>query len=162
VSKYYAGIGGRETPGHALMLMGSIAIQLEKDGYNLRSGHAKGADQAFESGIRDNLNKDIYFASDATPQSLRHAEEYHPRWDMCKSYTKQLHARNSLIILGPELITPVDFVICWTKNGQVVGGTGQALRIAIDNNIPIFNLHDYAVVQRFEKYIGINDKLDLI
>lgn len=48
--------------------------------------------------------------------------------------------RNVCQILGADLHTPVQMVICWTKGGKLVGGTAQALRIARANNIPIFNL----------------------
>jgi len=49
-------------------------------------------------------------------------------------------ARNSYQVLGPDLATPVDFVWCWTPHGAVIGGTGQALRIAAAYEIPVFNL----------------------
>lgn len=47
--------------------------------------------------------------------------------------------RNTYQILELDLQTPVEFVCCWTRNGEIDGGTGQALRIAIDMGIPIFN-----------------------
>jgi hypothetical protein len=49
-------------------------------------------------------------------------------------------ARNCQQVLGQNLNLPVDFVVCWTKDGGKTGGTGQALRIADDLNIPIYNL----------------------
>jgi len=36
----------------------------------------------------------------------------------------------------------VRFVVCYTHQAQVIGGTGQALRIAMDKKIPIINLGD--------------------
>jgi hypothetical protein len=50
--------------------------------------------------------------------------------------------RNSFQVLGPDLQSPVSFVVCWTTGGKISGGTGQALRIAKDLSIPIFNLYD--------------------
>lgn len=56
-----------------------------------------------------------------------------------KCLTDKLQARNSYQILGLDLNTPSNFVICWTKNGKGSGGTGQAIRIARAYNIPIFD-----------------------
>ena len=50
-------------------------------------------------------------------------------------------ARNCHQVLGQDLKTPVDFIVCWTKDGGESGGTGQALRIARDLNIPVYNLY---------------------
>ena len=43
----YAGIGSRKTPADILALMAEVAGALAADGWTLRSGGAKGADQAF-------------------------------------------------------------------------------------------------------------------
>lgn len=37
---------------------------------------------------------------------------------------------------------PVDFVVCWTKEAKGGGGTGQALRIARDRGIAVYDLDD--------------------
>ncbi len=49
-------------------------------------------------------------------------------------------------VLGSDLETPVSFVVCWTIGGKISGGTGQALRIAKDLGIPIFNLENCLVI----------------
>ena len=51
--------------------------------------------------------------------------------------------RNSYQVLGYHLDSAVDFILCYTKNGKDVGGTSQAIRIARDYNIPIFNIGAY-------------------
>ena len=51
-----------------------------------------------------------------------------------------MHSRNCHQILGYDLKSPVDAVICWTPNGKMVGGTRTALLLAQDAGIPIFNL----------------------
>ena len=58
-----------------------------------------------------------------------------------------------MIILVKNLDKPFKFVICWTKNGKDIGGTGLTLRIAIENKIPIFNLYDENTFKKIEKYI---------
>lgn len=47
--------------------------------------------------------------------------------------------RNSYQVLGKDLCLPCDFILCWTQNGRIEGGTGQALRIARHFKIPVFN-----------------------
>jgi peptidoglycan/xylan/chitin deacetylase (PgdA/CDA1 family) len=67
------------------------------------------------------------------------AEKYHPAWTRCSPGAKKLHARNSHQILGKDLQTPCDFVVCWSDGS---GGTEQALRIAKDYNVPIYNFYE--------------------
>lgn len=139
--RYYAGIGSRETPGDVLVFMHSIAIHLGSHAI-LRSGGAKGADRAFEEGCDENDlgKKEIFLAKDCTPEALVMAANYHPAWDRCSEAARKLHGRNCMIMLGRNLDTPVSFVICWTKDGQESGGTGQAMRIALQHKIPVLNL----------------------
>lgn len=160
---YYAGIGSRKTPAHILDVMTAIAIKLELDGYILRSGGAVGADTAFESGISNNQHKQIFVADNATQQSIQLASEFHPNWNACSSYVKKLHGRNSMIILGENLDSPVKFVICYTPDGKASGGTGLAIKIAIDRNIPILNLYDPDIYDRALAYTNKNiNQYDLL
>lgn len=69
---------------------------------------------------------------------------FHPAWEKCSPSARLLHQRNLRQIIGCEAVngpqmTPVKFVMCWTKGGQPVGGTAQALRIAEAMSIPIIN-----------------------
>ena len=68
------------------------------------------------------------------------AASLHPAWDRCDATARQFHARNVGILLGPQGKTPVDAVVCWTPNGETVGGTGMAIRIAKAHDIPVLNL----------------------
>jgi hypothetical protein len=68
------------------------------------------------------------------------ASSVHPAWDKCNEWAKGMHSRNCHQILGYNLDSPVDAVICWTPNGKVVGGTATAIKLAVKYNIPIFNL----------------------
>jgi hypothetical protein len=70
------------------------------------------------------------------------ARKYHPAWNNLSHAAKKLMTRNTFQILGYDLNTPVSVVVCWTLGGRIQGGTGQALRIAKDMNIPIFNLYN--------------------
>jgi len=156
---YYAGIGSRNTPSNIQSIMREVASKLETIGYVLRSGGAIGADSAFESGIINPNNKEIYYAKDATIQAIELAKQFHPAWNKCSPYVQQLHGRNSMILLGNELDKPVNFVICYTEDGKDSGGTGLGIRIANHYKIPVFNLHDVNTINRLNIYLHGDDIL---
>jgi hypothetical protein len=150
---YYAGIGSRQTPLHILTEMTSVAAKLEKKGFTLRSGGAAGADSAFEQGVIDPSNAQIFLPwrnfnhnpsalYDPREEAFEMASQYHPAWNRCSPAAKKFHARNCYQMLGLDLNTPSAFVMCWTPGAAVTGGTGQALRIAHDHDIPVFNMAD--------------------
>lgn len=151
----YAGIGSRETPGDILQTMTDFA-RFSASESTLRSGAAPGADQAFEFGatlggglIETYLPwKGFEGRQDGTllgpsKLALEVGEQYHPGWQYLKQGAKKLIARNSHQVLGKNMDSPADLIVCWTFDGKASGGTGQALRIAEDYKIPILNLqHD--------------------
>ena len=152
----YAGIGARETPPHVQDLMRETAHYLAEEQYTLRSGGARGADQAFETGTDLAEGAKTIFIPEDGFRGRRHgvngasteipelaftiAAEQHGNWNGLTDQTKRLHARNSLQVLGQNLDHPADVVICWTRDGAERGGTGQATRLAKAHNIPIINL----------------------
>lgn len=151
----YAGIGSRETPNNILGLMTRIASELEKKGYILNSGGAKGADSAFEKGVRDFRNKRIFLADDADDETIAIAKEIHPAPERLGYYALKLMARNTYQVFGRNLDEPVDFVLCWTKDGKEghggerpCGGTGQAVEMASLKGIPVINLHNKNALER--------------
>lgn len=138
--KKYAGIGSRSTPPDVLELMTQFGAWFADEGWMLRSGRARGADRAFETGC-GRFPKEIFTADPMPPlEWYDHAAQFHPAWDRCDGYARALHARNSAIVLGANLNDPVDLVMCWTVDGKATGGTGQAMRIAAHHGIPIINL----------------------
>jgi len=152
--QYYAGIGSRSTPIEPYQAQfKDIASVLEKRGFILRSGGAEGADEYFESGVSNADNKQIYlpwkkYRDNPSPlytitdSAYEVAQRFHRNWNCLTQGGKALHARNTNIVLGPDvtrLDNMVSFIICWTPNGQESGGTGQALRMAEHFNIPVFN-----------------------
>ena len=177
-SKFYAGVGSRDTPKPVLDLMKEIAIELAEHGYILRSGHSDGADLAFERGSNGKNQiwlpwKDFNYESPQA-QGLKHtghfvyqynwmadsiAKALHPGWNNCSDGAKKLHTRNIYQVLGPGLgvvqqETVSRFVVCWTADGKASGGTGQAIRCAEAYKIPIFNLHDPKAFDRLAKLLG--------
>jgi hypothetical protein len=83
-----------------------------------------------------------YSPKKVTQAALDMAALYHPNWKavLKKPGAADLMARNCYQILSEDLASPVERVFCWTPGGGLVGGTAQALRIAIDYGIPITNL----------------------
>ena len=152
IQKTYSGIGSRQTPPRILDLMTKIASFMEKQGYILQSGGAPGADNAFESGVANPEMKMIYlpwlkFNGNTSPlykvskAAITLASYFHPSWYKLTEAAKLLMARNGYQVLGKDLNTPVEMIICYTPHGKIEGGTGQAMRIAKHFNIPIFNLY---------------------
>lgn len=165
--KYYAGIGSRDIPKYIEDFFIIMGEWLAKKGYCLRSGHADGSDKAFETGC-DKINgkKEIYLPwkgfngsnsnlyldnMDYKDKAEEIAKTYHPYWFNLKQGAKKLQTRNSFQVLGQDLSTPSEFIICYTKNGKAQGGTGQAIRIAKDKFIPIFDCGKYDNIQAVKK-----------
>ena len=172
-SKIYAGIGSRQTPDNVCELMVNIASFNAKKGNKLRTGAADGADSAFIKGHYKETNKNIeiyipwssfndYHTRDenvyagACYKSKSIASKYHPRWENLSEHVKLLMGRNTYQILGKNLRTPVDFVLCWTpfnRQGNPTGGTSQAIRIAEAYNIPVINLGYEKVLNEMKELV---------
>ncbi len=150
MNKYYTGIGSRETLPEICSLIEKISIFLSEKNYILRSGGASGSDTAFSKNIDDNkkqiflpwkgFNNNWDHKYPVLEDALKLAEEFHPAWERCSNGDSKLHARNCYQVLGYDLNSPSEFIICWTRGGKLVGGTAQALRIAIKYDIKIYNL----------------------
>jgi hypothetical protein len=148
----YTGVGSRTAPPKVLEQITKIGEFLAKYGWLLRSGAADGADSAFERGCdqalgakeiylpwRDfsNSNSDLYRPS---KEAFKIAESIHPIWEQLSYGAKCLHARNCHQVLGPDLNSPSDMLICWTPKGEVKGGTATAINLAIRWRISVYNL----------------------
>lgn len=142
------------------------------DGWVLRSGGAPGADQAFERGAMRGMDGDLlepwpqiflpWKGFEKRPVGPDHfpppliafdiAAKYHPSWSYLSRGARALHARNVQQILGPNPANPTlsSFVACWTKRAKGGGGTGQAIRVAGGYAVPVYDLADPAVRERFE------------
>lgn len=177
MNKIYAGIGSRKTPGTTFweknfgdplpehkdvwLIMYRLGYWMGKHGWTLRSGAASGADTAFEGGAKRagtareifipwrSFSKDPDHIVDIPDGAYPIAQEFHPAWDRLSDAVRTLMARNVCQILGQDLSTPVDRVICWTPGGSGSGGTGQAIRIARHYGITVRDLgnaEDYKLV----------------
>jgi hypothetical protein len=167
--KVYAGIGSRETPTAVLTVLEALAAVLARAGLVLRSGGAPGADAAFEAGAdRASGVKEIYLPwkkfngneserFTVPKEAFALAEEYHPLGAGLRANqaSHKLIARNCQQILGQKLDSPVAFVVCWTAGGGLVGGTAQALRIAVERGIRVANLGDVATLREISSELAL-------
>jgi hypothetical protein len=71
------------------------------------------------------------------------AKHYHPNWIRLNRPSRLLHARNCHQVLGLDLKTPSESLICWTPGGRIKGGTATAIKIAHDYSIPVTNLGSF-------------------
>ena len=159
----YAGIGSRETPAEILNYFERLGTYFAKQGFILRSGHAEGADLAFENGCdKARGNKEIYLPWKGfnnsgsalivkSEDAFKIGEQFHPNWSRLSDGAKKLQARNSHQILGENLDDPVNFVICWTKGGKKQGGTAQAIRLAEFHKVSVFNAGSYNSIEEIKK-----------
>lgn len=170
----YAGVGSRGTPPEVLALITSVARRLAERSYTLFSGGAPGADQAFERGAVD---KTIFLPwpsfqsrppaphdhDQPSAEAFRVAALLHRAWDRLSPAAQKLMARNAHQVLGADLRSPVDFVVCWTPDGcesestrtRGTGGTGQAIALASRFGIPVFNLqHGRSALDRLAVHLA--------
>lgn len=159
MGNWCTGIGSRETPKEICTLMTRFA-RLQRR--RVRSGGAKGADEAFES----NHNLLAYLPEAGFRQKRGHHRYREEHLEFADSilacvfpypirneWTLKLFRRNVFQILGlcssVKEIELSDFVICWTPDGAVcmadyelgvTGGTGIAINIADLFKVPVYNL----------------------
>lgn len=174
---YYTGIGSRKTPHDITTNMTVIGSDMEEQGLLLRSGHARGADTAFEMGVTDPNRMEIYLPwagfnhapkgkgyinfedidERIVDEAIRMAQKAHPAWHGCTPAARRMHTRNVFQVLGRDLETPSNFVVCWTEKGLGLGGTGQAIRIAKQESIPVFDLFHDRKKEEFMEYLCLKE-----
>lgn len=153
--KIYAGIGSRVASIDICNTIFNIGKYMAESGWLLRSGGSDKCDSSFESGCDlaggkkeiflpwkgfNNSTSQLYKLTD---EAYIKASKIHPAWDKCSLGAKKMHTRNVYQILGFDLHSPVDLVICWTPNGKEIGGTATALKLAKEYEIKIINLANF-------------------
>lgn len=149
-----AGIGSRKTPKAFLDLFEQIGVYARQNGHLIRSGHADGADYAFEKGALTNtlvylpwkgFNSNLPLLGRSCVKDLedKYMEIVYRHEPYAKGLglgVKKIKQRNVFQILGIDLQCFSELVICWTPNGETTGGTGLAIKIAEEIKIPVINL----------------------
>jgi cell division protein ZapA (FtsZ GTPase activity inhibitor) len=152
----FAGIGSRDLPGDACEFCTHIGKQLFDMGWFLRSGNAKGADQAFEAAFLTNkqilmpwpnhnsrAEGPMHVAVPENQEMERVAAHFHNNWAGITEYARKLFTRNVAIIAGINLDDPVDVVVYAqdpTKDNWPFGGTNHAIRVARHLKIHCYNI----------------------
>lgn len=160
--KYYSGIGSRNAPSEILNEMFKLGAFLANKNFILRSGAAEGSDEAFEKGCNSEYglkeiylpwkkfngsNSHLYYENyNNFKEALKISSKFHPCWNKLSIADKCLLGRNVYQVLGQDLQTLSNFVICYTDDKKT-GGTKHTLRIAKSYNIPIFNFFG---IQKFK------------
>jgi len=157
MAKFYTGIGSKRTPFFILVKMKRISRTLNKKGYTLRSGAAKGADEFFEYG---STRKEIFLPFQGfnnSPSLLHKANDtYHK---VASSYVKYFNdvsdeekafiARDVRQVINNGVKS--DFLICWTRDGATdisfnrrrTGGTWYAIALASLLGVQVINLKNF-------------------
>lgn len=160
---FYAGIGSRNAPSAILKLMTSMATRLEAEGAVLRSGNAEGSDRAFQGGVKDPCNMEVFLSRHGhQPWAMEEVKRCMPvdrsGFDNWKPYIKGLMARNMMQVLGCNGISPVSFVLCYAPSFEYhtskPGGTGYAIRCALNHDIPVFNLFDENTRSKLQAHLA--------
>lgn len=127
-------------------------------------GHDRAWQEFVQNGKRSLLFKEIYlpwigfekqagfsgfyeytlpsYLNNAYKNLEREVERVHPNFSALNEQSLRFHIRNVQQLFGINLVSIIssDFVICWTPEGRVVGGTATVLRLAHIYNIPVYNL----------------------
>lgn len=151
------GIGARQTPSRVLEEMKKIGEYCRRNGVWVRSGHADGADWAFEQGAQEaciaylpwqGFNSNLkskaklrVLSNKESTLQIQLVRELHPAYDKLSPGAWLLMRRNVCQIMGETPKSPLsNAVVCWTKDGGPTGGTGMAIRLARKMDIPIINM----------------------
>lgn len=175
--KFYAGIGSRETPDEVRAKIHEFAKALNEKGYTLRSGGADGADSFFEEAAermeiflpwkgfnkrpKADLSPDKRYIQSPSQEAVELAEVAINGYSMRPHGARMLLARNMHQILGEDLETPVEFVLCWTYAGKMQGGTAHGMRLAKSRGIPVYNLARENDEDLIRQILGMHPQKDL-
>lgn len=136
--KIYTGIGSRDVPLWAALILEQAGERLASEGWILRSGGAPGCDKRFQAGASKYqtpyhiyLPKEPFFGLTSNSRNCLLPEKRWPlAWTKAKEIAASLHpnwpavvnkgfdklmTRNIFQILGEDLQSPSRFVLCWAE-----------------------------------------------
>ena len=79
-------------------------------------------------------------SEDERPSCTRLAAQLHPAWHRYADGARRLLAPMTAVILGPALDRPVDAIVSWHPDGDLLSHSSLALHIAAIYRIPVLNL----------------------
>jgi hypothetical protein len=168
----YAGIGSRKISLEEKEYIINLSKKLMNLRYVVYSGNAEGSDIAFQTGSSGkcvlllpwknfnigNFNGPCLDKIDCgkTKDGIESIERFHPRPKSLSFGGRCMMSRNWHQIVGYGNYPEVKFVVCCAnrdEHGNIIGGTGQACRIAKSKNIPVFNIRDDFFEETFNEFI---------
>ncbi len=183
MTRFYTGVGSRQTPPEMLRVLADLAEDLAGAGWVLRSGGADGADAAFEEGcLRSGGTAHVYLPwrgfnghgstlFKVEESALKLAATVHPAWDRLEQGPRKLHARNCYQVLGAGLDAPSELTVCWTPDGcessarrsRETGGTATAIVLSERRGVPVYNLRNPVSIERLIGHLqrlGVTHRLE--
>ena len=153
---YYTGVGLEKMSIEMMSTMSNAAIKLRQMGLVLRTGFDDGAWVAFWMGAKYGRKYDYISKKDVTTIALNIAKTFISEndklaWDCMTQDAKDRYARNVMLVLGRNCISPSKFLLCWTPNGAEssihcntyygkTGYIGLFIKVARAYKIPVINL----------------------
>ncbi|MGL4523033.1 MAG: hypothetical protein ACRCWQ_10820 [Bacilli bacterium] len=179
--KRVAIIGSRVLPVERYRDLFNIATKFALNGTQLFSGGANGSDTAAElayqqqsathlsniilpySGFNSRPDWEEYYTlqdyhEDLIDEAESIISKIHPNWPL-SGFARAAHTRNCFQVLGHDLNTPVDLVVCYApKSGRSVkGGTRTAVNISVKRDIPVYNISDPIDREFIMKVCGLGE-----
>lgn len=184
---YYTGVGSRDVSQEEFEYMVLVGRVMAKKGYKLRSGAAKGADQAFQIGacmvnpnlteiwlpwfsFGDRLDGDKRFEGSKyyvpTPEQF---EKNRNLWleteiiswfEKMKQGAQKLHGRNANQVIGhdDELSKVCIYCADIQPNGEPKGGTRSAVLLSKHYSIPTYNIRNDVERRKLSKILGLPEE----
>lgn len=166
----YTVILDKAVPENILAKVEEIVKVLSGHGFTLRYGGTEEFESRFEKVAerkelilpwRDFNEKQSKFTFN-NDRSLAVAKMFHPTFDTMKKGVQAFLARNARLILGHEMKSPTNFLICWTDDGceslrektSATGFVGHPIAIASAAHVPIYNLNRENSVARFQHFMN--------
>lgn len=153
MTKAIACIGSRGLKLSEIFACEAIGRAIAERGWELHTGNAQGADQAFAKGANEVNPKTVHLhlpwfkyerqaivpgnvvrtVDDLALEELEWyteiAARHHPAWGHLSQGVRKLMIRNGMIIL-PRLGHPVTCTVAWPSDKMGGGGTGQGMRMS--------------------------------
>jgi hypothetical protein len=147
MKKRYTGVGSRAISLKTQEKFVNYINQLNSLDYICRTGDAKGSDATFRLHAKEVI---AYCPEDIDPNDWTAKEldlcmpNDRPTWRTFRKKIQNLLRRNMMQVLGPIGIDPSEFLLCWAPSTHYLdsssGGTGYAIRCALNHGIPVYNL----------------------
>ena len=154
-STIYYTIAGDYAPAGFNKLFYNISSYFAKKDMVLRTSGSKGIGSDAIKGCDDNqgqydafvpwdgYNK-IPICYELTKEAFDIAEAFNGKYSTMSQTNRKILAAMSYQVLGDDLISPSDFVICYSNRGKGKGGNvGHLIKIAKAYGVPIFDIGKY-------------------